>query len=180
MLDKHPEVNQSMTSPAHEIYSGVLYQALDWRSLPAAAKARGASSIRIISALFGAVSPIDSIPAYKEKIKSGLWSDALGQLFERLNESLIVDCRSSTYEGVWTPPSEKTVKVRIFQFKDGKRTVITHMSKKYRGELTRYLLLHTAPTSPEEVFEIALSYFNCELTEPTKNEPWYLDLLISD
>lgn len=178
MLSKDPEVNPALSRPAHEIYSGVLYQALDWQSLPTAAQSQGAASIRIVSALFGALSPTDAIPTYKAKIKSSLWSQALSSVFDSEDASLIVDCRSSTYEGVWTPPHEKTVKVRVFQVKDGKRSVITHMSKKYRGELTRYLLLQKAPNNPEELFTLARNYFDCELSKPNKKERWCLDLLI--
>ena len=178
LLAKHPEVNSALSRPAHEIYSGVLYQALDWKSLPVEAKARGDISIRIISALFGALSPSDVIPTYKAKIKGSLWSKALEEVFDVIDAPLIVDCRSSTYEGVWNPPYEKTAKVRVFQVNDGKRKVITHMSKKYRGELTRYLLLQEAPKNPDDLFSIARQYFDCELSPPTKQEPWYLDLLI--
>jgi uncharacterized protein len=164
--------------PAHEIYSGVLYQALDWGSLSATAKSRGEKSILIISALFGAVRITDLIPTYKAKIKTSLWKSAISEVLDGLGESVIVDCRSSTYAGVWTPPHEKTVLVRVFQIKDGKRSVITHMSKKYRGELTRALLQNSAAKEPRDVFEIAQKYFDCEFTPATAREPSKLNLLI--
>jgi cytoplasmic iron level regulating protein YaaA (DUF328/UPF0246 family) len=164
--------------PAHEIYSGVLYQALDWGSLSATAKSRGEKSILIISALFGALRITDLIPTYKVKIKTSLWKSALSHVLDGLRESVIVDCRSSTYAGVWTPPHEKTVLVRVFQIKDGKRSVITHMSKRYRGELTRVLLQNPAAKEPQDVFVTAQKYFNCEFTPATVREPSKLDLLI--
>jgi cytoplasmic iron level regulating protein YaaA (DUF328/UPF0246 family) len=164
--------------PAHEIYSGVLYQALDWDSLSATAKSRGEKSILIISALFGAVRITDLIPTYKAKIKTSLWKSALSHVLDGLGESVIVDCRSSTYTGVWTPPHEKTVLVRVFQIKAGKRSVITHMSKKYRGELTRALLQNPAAKEPQDVFVTAQKYFDCEFTPATVREPSKLDLLI--
>jgi len=164
--------------PAHEIYSGVLYQALDWDSLSATAKSRGEKSILIISALFGAVRITDLIPTYKAKIKTSLWKSALSNVLDGLGESVIVDCRSSTYTGVWTPPHEKTVLVRVFQIKAGKRSVITRMSKKYRGELTRALLQNPAAKEPQDVFVTAQKYFDCEFTPATVREPSKLDLLI--
>ena len=164
--------------PAHEIYSGVLYQALDWGSLSATAKSRGEKSILIISALFGAVRITDLIPTYKAKIKTSLWKSSLAEVLDGLGESVIVDCRSSTYTGVWTPPHEKTVLVRVFQIKAGKRSVITHMSKKYRGELTRALLQNPAAKEPQDVFVTAQKYFDCEFTPATVREPSKLDLLI--
>jgi len=164
--------------PAHEIYSGVLYQALDWGSSSATAKSRGEKSILIISSLFGVLRITDSIPTYKAKIKTSLWKSAISEVLDGLGESVIVDCRSSTYAGVWTPPHEKTVLVRVFQIKDGKRSVITHMSKKYRGELTRALLQNSAAKEPRDVFEIAQKYFDCEFNPATAREPSKLDLLI--
>jgi cytoplasmic iron level regulating protein YaaA (DUF328/UPF0246 family) len=156
----------------------VLYQALDWGSLSANAKSRGEKSILIISALFGAVRVTDLIPTYKAKIKTSLWKSALSDVLDGLRESVIVDCRSSTYAGVWTPPHEKTVLIRVFQIKDSKRSVITHMSKKYRGELTRALLQNPAAKEPQDVFVTAQKYFNCEFTPATVREPSKLDLLI--
>ena len=61
---------KSPVAPAIAVYSGVLYQALDWSSLSAGARKRGERSILIISALFGALRPTDQIPNYKAKIKT--------------------------------------------------------------------------------------------------------------
>ena len=146
-----PELLLSQSSPAMEIYSGVLYQALDYHSLTLAAKRRAESEILIFSAPFGVLRPSDRIPAYKLKMKSSNWSDLLPNLLDPLEQNLIVDCRSSTYQGVWRPDPSITVAVRVFQLRAGIRTVITHMSKKYRGELTRHLLLNKAVNSPQEL-----------------------------
>jgi cytoplasmic iron level regulating protein YaaA (DUF328/UPF0246 family) len=164
--------------PAHEIYSGVLYQALDWGSLSATARGRGEKSLLIISALFGALRITDEIPIYKEKIKTSLWKSAVSEVLDALGEDVIVDCRSSTYAGVWTPPNAHTVAVRVFQIKAGKRSVITHMSKKYRGELTRALLQNSAAREPRDVYVIAKKYFDCEFTPATATKSASLDLLV--
>jgi len=177
-LAAHPEIDISLSHPAHEIYSGVLYQALDWGSLSSTAQKRGESSILIISAIFGALRITDSIPTYKAKIRTSVWSGPLAHHMDAQNEDLIIDCRSSTYAGVWTPPREKTVAVRVFQIKDGKESVITHMSKKYRGELARYLLQGKSPKTCDELFQIAQEHFDCRLITARKSDPNYLDLLI--
>jgi cytoplasmic iron level regulating protein YaaA (DUF328/UPF0246 family) len=68
----------------------------------------------------------------------------------------------------------------VFKVVNGERSVITHMSKKYRGELTGHLLKQTTdPTNPAEVQRIAAQLFECELHAPTDGQPWALDLLIS-
>ena len=92
------------TAPAAkaiDVYSGVLYQALDWGSLSATAKARGDKSLLIVSAIFGVLRPSDVIPNYKAKIKSSDWKSDLKPVLDGLEADLIIDCRSSTYAGVW-------------------------------------------------------------------------------
>ena len=171
ILDSH-------ASPAIEVYSGVLYQALDWQSLGTAAKKRGRNELLIVSALYGVLSPDDPIAPYKAKLKSSYWKPAISSVLGALNPELIIDSRSSTYAGVWHPDPEKTVGVRVFQEREGVRSTITHMSKKYRGELTRLLLEHKAANSPQEVQAIANKKFTTELINPSDRESWYLDLII--
>jgi cytoplasmic iron level regulating protein YaaA (DUF328/UPF0246 family) len=171
------------TSPAAkaiDVYSGVLYQALDWGSLSATAKARGEKSLLIVSAIFGVLRPSDVIPNYKAKIKSSDWKAVLKPVLDGLEADLIIDCRSSTYAGVWQSPPERTVAVRVFKKEKGKISVITHLSKKYRGELTRVLLKSgKSPKTPAELLAIAEEHFDCKLIKAKGNLPWYLDLIIS-
>ena len=170
----------SQTSPAIEIYDGVLYQGLNWKTLTAAEQKRANSKVLIISALFGLVRPLDKIFSYKEKIDNKLWREAIAQVSAKFSNELVIDCRSSTYKGVWTINPQNTVEVRVFKVNGAERNVITHMSKKYRGELTGHLLKQaTDPTSPAEVQRIAAQLFECELHAPTDGQPWALDLLIS-
>jgi hypothetical protein len=171
------------TSPAAkamDVYTGVLYQALDWNTLSPAAKVRGEKSVLIISAIFGALRPSDVIPNYKAKIKSSDWKAALKPALDGLAADLIIDCRSSTYAGVWQSPSANTVAVRVFKKEKGKISVITHLSKKYRGELTRVLLkAEKPPKTPGELLAIAEKHFDCKLIKSKGNLPWCLDLIIS-
>lgn len=165
--------------PAHQIYTGVLYQALGFETLSVAAKKRAEKSVVVISALLGAVRLNDVIPTYKKKIKTSDWKADVTKALDSLNSPLIIDARSATYSGVWRPDSSKTVAIRVFQIKDGKRSVITHMSKKYRGEVVRLLL--KAPSAPKTISDIShlvSEQFECEFTRNTEDEPAYLDLLI--
>jgi cytoplasmic iron level regulating protein YaaA (DUF328/UPF0246 family) len=168
------------SAKAIDVYSGVLYQALDWGSLSPTAKARGDKSLLIVSAIFGVLRPSDVIPNYKAKIKSSDWKAVLKPVLDGLDADLIVDCRSSTYAGVWQSPPDRTVAVRVFKKEKGKISVITHLSKKYRGELTRVLLkAGKVPKTPEDLLAIAEKNFECKLIRPSGNLPWYLDLIIS-
>jgi cytoplasmic iron level regulating protein YaaA (DUF328/UPF0246 family) len=172
--------DSSKTSPAIEIYNGVLYQGLGWNSLSATQKKRANSRILIVSALFGLVKPLDQIFQYKIKIDSKLWRAAIAAVSTKFVSELVIDCRSSTYKSVWTINPENTVEVRVFKINGTERSVITHMSKKYRGELTRHLLMQTNdPATPAEVQRMAAQLFECELHPPADGQPWALDLLIS-
>ena len=165
---------------AIDVYTGVLYQALDWKSLSATAQARGEKSILISSAIFGVLRPSDLIPNYKAKIKTSDWKAALKPALDGLGADLIIDCRSSTYAGTWQSPPANTVAVRVFKKEKGKISVITHLSKKYRGELTRVLLkAGKVPKTPVDLLAIAEKNFECKLIRPKGNLPWYLDLIIS-
>ena len=175
-------VNQdsSQTSPAIEIYDGVLYQGLKWKTLSATEQQRANSQVLIVSAVFGLVKPLDQIFSYKEKIDNKLWRDAIAQVAVKFTDQLIIDCRSSTYKGIWPINPAKTVEVRVFQVLEGERKLITHMSKKYRGELTRHLLQQAfEPQTPAALQQVAAQLFECELHPPADAEPWALDLLIS-
>jgi cytoplasmic iron level regulating protein YaaA (DUF328/UPF0246 family) len=170
----------SPAAKAIDVYTGVLYQALDWNSLSSSAKARGEKSVLISSAIFGALRPSDLIPNYKAKIKTSDWKSALKPALDALDADLIIDCRSSTYAGAWQSPPANTVAVRVFKKEKGKISVITHLSKKYRGELTREVLKSgKPPKSPSELLAIAEKHFGCKLHKPKGNLPWYLDLIIS-
>ena len=171
--------DSSQTLPAIEIYDGVLYQGLGWDSLSAIQKKRANSRVLIVSALFGLVKPLDQIFQYKIKIDSKLWRDAIASISEKYVNELVIDCRSSTYKSVWTINPENTVDVRVFKVTGAELSVITHMSKKYRGELTRELLKSGKfPKTPAELLAITEKHFECKLIKAKGNLPWYLDLII--
>ena len=168
------------TGPAISIYSGVLYKSLDYESLSLASQQRANEQILIFSALFGVLKPTDRIPAYSAKMKSSDWKKPLARALIELENQFIIDCRSSTYEAAWKPISANTVYVRVFQVKNGHRSVITHMSKKYRGELARLLVENEELKHPQELVTLAGERFEAELHAKTKKNPNYLDLIIGE
>lgn len=176
----NPSLFDEVASPAIEVYSGVLYQALDWHSLSESAKKRANDQVIIISALYGVLAPLDPIVSYSAKIRTSTWKSELTRILDAITTDLIVDCRSSTYAGVWQPAPQKRVAVRVFQEKNGKRSVITHMSKKYRGELTKLLLETRAPKTPDELLAVASKKYEAQLQPASATEPWYLDLIIKE
>ena len=172
------EKKAAVAGPAISVYTGVLYSALGWATLSSAAQTRGENSIAIISAKYGVLKPLDEIAPYKEKINTGAMRDSVSTTLAALSSELIIDCRSSTYKGVWTPPYDKNVEIKVFTKVDEAKKVITHMSKKTRGEVTRLLLQNQkTPTNPRELQAIVSQEFECELFQFTKDTPWVLEVI---
>ena len=168
----------SRPTPAIAVYTGVLYQALDWASLSPAAKKRGEQALAIISAKYGLVRPSQRIESYKEKIDNKKMKPQVAQVLDAIKTPLIVDCRSSTYKTVWSAPAEITVEIRVSTVVDGVRTVITHMSKKTRGEIARWLLQsRSVPKTPEDLYAIVSEKYPCALTPAEDGNPWVLEVI---
>ena len=160
------------------VYAGVLYQALDWGSLSPAAKKRGETALAIISAKYGVVRPTQRIESYKEKIDNKAMRAPVAAVLDPITTGLIVDCRSSTYKTVWHSPVDITVEVRVSTVVDGVRTVVTHMSKKTRGEIARWLLQsRSVPKTPEDLYAIVSEKYPCALTPSDGVEPWVLEVI---
>jgi cytoplasmic iron level regulating protein YaaA (DUF328/UPF0246 family) len=173
-----PSEKKSATpGPAIELYTGVLYAALRWSTLTKAQQKMGQSSIAIISAKYGVVRPLDPIEPYKEKIKNKKMAAQVAHALDGIESELIIDCRSSTYQTVWQSPAAITVEIKVFTKIDGVKKVITHMSKKTRGEVTHHLLKSTkVPSNPHELEALVSQNFECELLEGNKKNPWVLEV----
>lgn len=168
----------SAPTASMSVYSGVLYQALGWQSLSPAAKKRGELAVAIISAKYGVVRPSTKIEQYKVKINNKEMAPRVAAALDGIKTPLIVDCRSSTYKTVWKAPIEKTVEIRVSTVVDGVRTIVTHMSKKTRGEITRWLLQsRSMPKTPEDLYAIVSEKYPCALTPSDGIEPWILEVI---
>ena len=167
----------SSPTPAISVYNGVLYQALDWLSLSASAKKRATSSVVIISAKYGAITPDTRIETYKEKINNKKMAAQVAHALDDKESELIIDCRSSTYQTVWQSPVAITVEIKVFTKVEGAKKVITHMSKKTRGEVTCEILrAPEIPKTPYDLQAIVSQKFECELFEGSKKKPWVLEV----
>ena len=162
---------------AIQVYTGVLYAALGWNTLSKAQQKLAQESIVIISAKYGALRPLDPIEPYKEKIVNKEMAPKVAAVLNPILSELIIDCRSSTYQTVWQPPIEKTVEVKVFTTVEDEKKVITHMSKKSRGEVTRHLLQSDDPiTNPQQLHAYVSQVFTCNLIAATPKEPWVLEV----
>lgn len=186
--------------PAAEVYTGVLYDALDLATLNAGARRRAARSLLVFSGLWGAVGIEDRIPSYRCSGSVRLpglgalgpyWRGPLGaELPAAAGEGLVLDLRSTAYAAMWKPagePAERTVTVRVLQSKtvDGveTRSVVSHFNKATKGRLVRALLEADAePGTPAELAEAltALGY-TVEGPGPAQpGKPRRLDVVVTE
>ncbi|HEV2637897.1 MAG TPA: peroxide stress protein YaaA [Actinocrinis sp.] len=151
--------------PAADLYTGVLYDALDLPGLAAAEPAAftaANSNILIFSALWGVLRPGDRVPHYRCSGGTALpgigslntwWRRELREPLDKLTgPDLVVDLRSGAYATMWRPgPNSVTVRVVQERIVAGvaRRTVISHFNKATKGRLVRALLLAGAePKDP--------------------------------
>jgi uncharacterized protein len=175
-VERNTHLREAATQPADRVYTGVLYEALGLTSLPPAAWARAEASVLIFSGLFGVLRPGDAIPAYRLSMGvelprvgslAGAWRKVLGPVLEEAAAGgPIVDCRSSTYAAAWRAPRHlagQVVHVRVLQEVDGKRSVVSHMAKKTRGEVARALLVaRSEPATVRGALETLRKSFEVE------------------
>lgn len=190
-------LREEPAAPAAGVYTGVLYAAAGLAELTGTAAERAARNVRIVSALFGALSPADPIPAYRLAMGTDLpgigklarfWRPHLrGVLDARAAGDVVVDCRSAAYAAAWTPPADaEHVTVGVVRETDRKRTVVSHHAKHTRGLLTRHLLTREAapPRTAAELADAAAAMpaeqvRDVELTSPARpGKPFALTLVV--
>ncbi|MGA4848572.1 peroxide stress protein YaaA [Streptomyces sp. G5(2025)] len=197
---KNAELRAAGARPAGEIYTGVLYDALDLASLDAAAKRRAARSLLVFSGLWGAVGVNDEIPSYRCSMGVKLpglgalgayWRTPMASVMpEAAGEGLVLDLRSSAYAAAWKPKGEvagRTATVRVLhaQVVDGveKRSVVSHFNKATKGRIVRSLLITGArPEGPAELVEALRDLGHVVEAEPPAKagKPWALDVVVRE
>ncbi|WP_405767395.1 peroxide stress protein YaaA [Streptomyces sp. NBC_01538] len=180
--------------PAGQVYTGVLYDALDLASLDASAKRRAARSLLVFSGLWGAVRVTDRIPSYRCSMGVRLpgigalaahWRDPMAAVLpEAAGDGLVLDLRSSAYTGAWKPKGEvagRTATVRVLHAPT--RKVVSHFNKATKGRIVRSLVSAGAvPSGPGELVEALrdLGYV-VEVEAPRRpGAAWELDVLVDE
>lgn len=184
-IDRNTRLLTAPTLPARDLYTGVLYDALDHASLDAASARRAARRLVVVSALYGAVRMADRLAPYRLSMAVNLpgvgplataWRPHLEEVLPpAAGRGLVVDCRSSTYAAAWSPRDTlagRWVAVRV--------PGATHMAKHTRGLVARALCEDTAdPHRPEALPDVLASHgFDSALHGPERpGRPWVLDVL---
>lgn len=193
-LARNRELRSAPAGPASEVYTGVLYDALDLPSLRA-----GTDDVLIFSGLWGVLRPEDRIPRYRcsAGVKlpgtgsvSTAWKKALREpLAARADGQLVVDLRSGAYAGLWAPGAN-AVTVRVLHERETggtvRRSVVSHFNKATKGRLARALLESgQRPGKPDEFADAVrdLGYTvepGPAPKRPDADAPTPLDIVVSE
>ena len=148
------------TMPAIDRYTGVLYDALDYPSLPAKVRRGVDRQVVVFSGLWGLVRPTDLIPDYKLKMGASLpglgkparfWkpliSDTLADAITASGTDMVWDLLPNEHTAAWDPSvAGRRVRVRFLDdvVKNGERTLVTvsHWNKLLKGALVRHVVEH--------------------------------------
>ena len=178
-LDTAPAV------PVADLYTGVLFDALDLPSMDTAARRRANRWLIVISALYGALRPADKIPPYRLSMAVNLgdlgplasvWRAPLANVLPAAaGRGVIVDCRSSTYAAAWVPQPDlaaRWVQIRV--------PGATHQAKHTRGLVARHICEAGVDARTTTSLERVLAQrFDTTLTRPARpGQPWILDALV--
>lgn len=154
-IARNAALRSAPTMPALLRYTGVLFDALDVRSMTRAQRARASRRLAVGSALFGLLAADDRVPAYRLSAGSSLpaspglrslWRPALSPLLEAVDD-LVVDLRSGAYAALAPVRGAVTVQV-VSEREDGGRAVVSHANKATKGRVAR--LLATTTSEPPD------------------------------
>ena len=165
LVAANARLHDAPATRADRLYTGVLYDALDFATLSTAAKRRASTRVGIVSSLFGLLRPSDVVPAYRLAGDvtlpglgpvAGVWREHLGPAVEdALGSGLLVDLRSSTYASFWRPRAalaDRVATVRVLHEQGGRRTVVSHFNKATKGRIVRAVLEHGGnPRTPDQL-----------------------------
>ncbi len=165
-IARDAELASTPVAPASEVYTGVLYDRLDFATLGTVGTKRAAKNLLISSALWGLLAPADRIPYYRFSMKARLprigalpafWRESLTAAMVDAGHDeaggLVLDMRSGAYSAAWKPKQARLVTVRGFTETGGRRKAISHMAKAVRGDVARIAL--SARAMPKDVETLA-------------------------
>ena len=161
-LEQAQRINLSLsgspTMPAHQRYTGVVWDHLAPSTMTAKVHARATESIIVLSGLLGLVGFDDQIPDYKLKIGASFapigklstwWREPLSKaLNTRLAGHHVVDLLPNEHRAAWTPTPDAYASLTSVTFVEKSGKVAGHDAKAAKGLLARHLLESTS--TPDE------------------------------
>ena len=189
-VEANTRLETAACAPAREIYTGVLYDAGDLAHAPSSEDV----AVLVQSALFGVVDLESLIPAYRLSMSVKLpgvgalaswWRPQLEELLNGLaaQHQVVVDARSGEYRKAWPGVKADADLITVSAVRDraGKRSVVSHEAKRYRGILTGALMRRggQVENSVDFVIDTARSLIGEDVTGVEVRETKHaLDLVI--
>lgn len=180
-IERNTRLTTAPALSAEQMYTGVLYDALDTGSLESAALRRARRWIVVVSALYGALRLRDKVAPYRCSMSvnldgvgplAGAWRPQLAEALPgAARRGVIVDCRSSTYAAAWQPQGDLTkrwVQIHV--------PGATHMAKHTRGLVARAICESGVDArNPSVLADVLADRFEVDLASPERpGRPWVL------
>ena len=141
---------ESVTYHAMDLYQGLAFrsfkQVADWKEH----KAYAVQHLRILSALYGAISPDECVKPYRLDLTMNLkvegetlkkyWKERIVTSFEK--EECIVNLASSEFSSLFNKKQYDWVDVDFYEKKEGALKQHSTISKKARGKMAAWMMLH--------------------------------------
>jgi len=167
-LETNVRLRESPCAPAREVFSGVLFEAAGLATAPTPAPGPDAADspeVWIFSGLFGVLRPGDPVPDHRLPMGTKLpgpgalasyWRPRLGAaLRATVRGTTVVDLRSGPYRSACPAPWAHSLRVEVQRRSAGRRSVVSHQAKHWRGLVCAALLRSGLPrdASVEECVE---------------------------
>lgn len=170
-----------LTAPAlraRELYTGVLYDALDLASMSAADSRRASARLLVASALHGALRMNDRVSPYRLAMDVDLpgvgplarfWAPRLDAVLpDAAGQGVVVDCRSTSYRAAWRPSPELAERWVLVDVPGA-----SHWAKHTRGLVARRLCQVAPVRRVDRLPEALGDAFHTELVMPERpGRPW--------
>ena len=148
--DKIQKFQESVTYHAMDLYQGLAFrsfkQVADWKEH----KAYAVQHLRILSALYGAIIPDECVKPYRLDLTMNLkvegetlkkyWKERIVTSFEK--EECIVNLASSEFSSLFNKKQYDWVDVDFYEKKEGALKQHSTISKKARGKMAAWMMLH--------------------------------------
>ena len=148
--DKIQKFQENVTYHAMDLYQGLAFrsfkQVADWKEH----KAYAVQHLRILSALYGAISPDECVKPYRLDLTMNLkvegetlkkyWKERIVSTFEK--EECIINLASSEFSSLFNKKQYDWVDVDFYEKKEGALKQHSTISKKARGKMAAWMMLH--------------------------------------
>jgi len=154
------KLNPKELIPSIQMYTGVVYESFNLNKFDEYQLEYLNNSVRIISALYGVLAPMDGIQNYRLDFKMKLkniqltqfWKDLILKEFKK--EDMILDCASHEFSHFLNPLKEKVHRVEFIDVVDGQEKIISYNAKKLRGLMANYCIRNQVKSIEEiKLFE---------------------------